>query len=63
MYLPVVWKLNIFTTFSLSDLRGQVTGEHDKKKKEEFEKGPKASEGYGGKFGVMTDRMDSVSVN
>ena len=40
-----------------------MTGEHDKKKKEEFEKGPKASEGYGGKFGVMTDRMDSVSVN
>jgi cortactin len=43
--------------------RGQVTGEDAKKKKEDFEKGPKASEGYGGKFGVMTDRMDNVSVN
>lgn len=59
----IVWKLNISSTFSLSDLRGQVTGEDAKKKKEEFEKGPKASEGYGGKFGVMKDRMDSVSVN
>ena len=29
-------------------------------KKEEYEKGPKASMGYGGKYGVQTDRMDKV---
>lgn len=30
------------------------------KKAEEM---PKASEGYGGKFGVQTDRMDKVKLN
>ena len=35
--------------------------DHDKVKKEEKEKGPKASYGYGGKFGVEADRMDKVS--
>jgi len=44
----------------MKQLREGVATEDDKTKKEEYEKGPKASEGYGGKFGVQTDRMDKV---
>ena len=31
-------------------------------KQTEYEKGPKASYGYGGKFGVEKDRMDKVPI-
>jgi hypothetical protein len=48
--------------FSLKELRKQVSIDDAAKKKNEFEKGPQASEGYGGKFGVLTDRMDKVNI-
>lgn len=37
--------------------------EHQNLKEKELETGPKASHGYGGKFGVEQDRMDKVSMN
>ncbi|VDH93192.1 cortactin [Mytilus galloprovincialis] len=49
-------------SLNLKDLRNQVATDDDKKKKDEYEKGPKASEGYGGKFGVMKDRMDKAAM-
>lgn len=38
-----------------------MSEEHDIIKKKELESGPKASHGYGGRFGVERDRMDKVS--
>ncbi|XP_052410679.1 src substrate cortactin isoform X1 [Carassius gibelio] len=43
---------------SIADLRQNVSREHEVVKKKELEQGPKASYGYGGKFGVEKDRMD-----
>lgn len=37
--------------------------EHQNLKEKELETGPKASHGYGGKFGVEQDRMDKVSMH
>lgn len=48
-------------TFSIHQLRNKVSEEHDTLKKKELESGPKASHGYGGRFGVERDRMDKVS--
>ncbi|XP_077449609.1 src substrate protein p85-like isoform X2 [Stigmatopora argus] len=45
---------------SVAELRHQVTEEHEQVKHQE--KTPKASYGYGGKFGVERDRMDKVAV-
>uniref|UniRef100_A0A669CLR3 Hematopoietic cell-specific Lyn substrate 1 n=1 Tax=Oreochromis niloticus TaxID=8128 RepID=A0A669CLR3_ORENI len=45
---------------SVAELRSKVTEEHEKVKQKENI--PKASYGYGGKFGVETDRMDKVAV-
>ncbi len=49
-----------FCCCSLQQLRNDVTKESEEAKKREYESGPKASDGYGGKFGVQTDRMDKV---
>ncbi|XP_056103447.1 src substrate protein p85-like isoform X2 [Rhinichthys klamathensis goyatoka] len=43
---------------SIADLRQNVSREHEVVKKKEMDQGPKASYGYGGKFGVEKDRMD-----
>ncbi|XDV25183.1 hypothetical protein PO909_029143 [Leuciscus waleckii] len=43
---------------SIADLRENVSREHEVVKKKEMDQGPKASYGYGGKFGVEKDRMD-----
>uniref|UniRef100_A0A673H728 Src substrate protein p85-like n=1 Tax=Sinocyclocheilus rhinocerous TaxID=307959 RepID=A0A673H728_9TELE len=43
---------------SIADLRQNVSREHEVVKKKELDQGPKASYGYGGKFGVEKDRMD-----
>uniref|UniRef100_A0A8C1MG54 Hematopoietic cell-specific Lyn substrate 1 n=2 Tax=Cyprinus carpio TaxID=7962 RepID=A0A8C1MG54_CYPCA len=43
---------------SIADLRQKVSREHEVVKKKELDQGPKASYGYGGKFGVEKDRMD-----
>ena len=46
--------------FSVAELRQKVSQEHAGVKRKELEQGPKASYGYGGKFGVEKDRMDKV---
>ncbi|KAG8522569.1 Src substrate cortactin, partial [Galemys pyrenaicus] len=43
-------------------LRENVFQEHQTLKEKELETGPKASHGYGGKFGVEQDRMDRSAV-
>ncbi|XP_057711612.1 src substrate protein p85-like isoform X2 [Corythoichthys intestinalis] len=45
---------------SVAELRNKVAEEHEQVKHQE--KTPKASYGYGGKFGVERDRMDKVAV-
>ncbi|XP_051911554.1 src substrate protein p85-like isoform X1 [Hippocampus zosterae] len=45
---------------SVADLRHKVAAEHEQVKHQEMT--PKASYGYGGKFGVEKDRMDKVAV-
>lgn len=54
--------LRSFPLFPLSihKLRENVFQEHQTLKEKELETGPKASHGYGGKFGVEQDRMDKV---
>lgn len=46
---------------SIHQLRNEVSEEHEVIKKKELETGPKASYGYGGKFGTEQDRMDKVT--
>ncbi|KAM7085694.1 src substrate cortactin isoform 1-T3 [Molossus nigricans] len=43
-------------------LREHVCQEHQSLRQKELETGPKASHGYGGKFGVEQDRMDKSAV-
>lgn len=45
----------------IHQLRNKVSEEHEVIKKKELEAGPKASYGYGGKFGTERDRMDKVT--
>lgn len=45
---------------SIHRLRQTVSTEHTTLKQKELETMPKASHGYGGKFGVQNDRMDKV---
>ncbi|XP_006861102.1 PREDICTED: src substrate cortactin [Chrysochloris asiatica] len=47
---------------NLHKLRENVSQEHRSLKERELETGPKASHGYGGKFGVEQDRMDKSAV-
>nr|XP_045003488.1 hematopoietic lineage cell-specific protein [Jaculus jaculus] len=47
---------------NIHQLRSKVSEEHDVLKKKELESGPKASHGYGGRFGVEKDRMDKSAV-
>uniref|UniRef100_A0A8C5YHT3 Hematopoietic lineage cell-specific protein n=1 Tax=Microcebus murinus TaxID=30608 RepID=A0A8C5YHT3_MICMU len=47
---------------NIHQLRSKVSEEHDVLKKKELESGPKASHGYGGRFGVERDRMDKSAV-
>ncbi|XP_034855954.1 hematopoietic lineage cell-specific protein isoform X3 [Mirounga leonina] len=47
---------------NIHQLRNKVSEEHDSLKKKEMEAGPKASHGYGGRFGVERDRMDKSAV-
>ncbi|XP_027567905.1 hematopoietic lineage cell-specific protein isoform X1 [Pipra filicauda] len=46
----------------IHQLRNKVSEEHEVIKKKEMETGPKASYGYGGKFGTERDRMDKCAV-
>lgn len=45
----------------MKQLRTDVQKDYSEHKKKELESGPKASYGYGGKFGVQQDRMDKVN--
>jgi len=45
---------------SIHRLRETVSTEHTSLKQKELDDMPKASHGYGGKFGVQQDRMDKV---
>lgn len=45
---------------SIHQLRETVSTEHTSLKQQELDNMPKASHGYGGKFGVQQDRMDKV---
>ncbi|KAI2531083.1 hematopoietic cell-specific Lyn substrate 1 [Homo sapiens] len=47
---------------NIHQLRNKVSEEHDVLRKKEMESGPKASHGYGGRFGVERDRMDKSAV-
>ena len=47
---------------SMKQLRTDVQKDYTEVKKKEAEAGPKASYGYGGKFGVQQDRMDNVRI-
>ncbi|XP_032494725.1 src substrate cortactin isoform X1 [Phocoena sinus] len=47
---------------NIHKLRENVFQEHQTLKEKELETGPKASHGYGGKFGVEQDRMDRSAV-
>ncbi|KAM8770645.1 hematopoietic lineage cell-specific protein [Rhynchonycteris naso] len=47
---------------NIHQLRNKVSEEHDCLKKKEMESAPKASHGYGGRFGVERDRMDKSAV-
>lgn len=47
---------------SIHRLRETVSTEHSSLKAKELNDMPKASHGYGGKFGVQEDRMDKVGV-
>ncbi|KPP76615.1 hypothetical protein Z043_104030, partial [Scleropages formosus] len=47
---------------NIHELRENVSTEHSKLKQKELENMPKASHGYGGKFGVQHDRMDKSAV-
>lgn len=58
MWFPL--QFFFFFIQSINELRQNVTSDHSKLKKDEFDKGPQSSYGYGGKFGVEKDRMDKV---
>ncbi|XP_064423272.1 src substrate cortactin isoform X4 [Latimeria chalumnae] len=47
---------------NIHQLRDNVSQEHQTLKQKELSEGPKASHGYGGKFGVEQDRMDQSAV-
>lgn len=47
-------------SLNLSQLRQEVSHDDKNVKQKQMEDGPKASYGYGGKFGVQKDRMDKV---
>ncbi|KAL1246930.1 hypothetical protein QQF64_034685 [Cirrhinus molitorella] len=47
---------------NIHKLRERVSSEHSELKQKELENMPKASHGYGGKFGLQQDRMDKSAV-
>ncbi|KAM4677910.1 hematopoietic lineage cell-specific protein-like isoform 2-T2 [Discoglossus pictus] len=47
---------------NINQLRSSVSKEHEHLKKKELEDGPRASFGYGGKFGTEKDRMDKSAL-
>ena len=58
--LEFCFSVILFIFDSLTALRQDVIRDDAIYKHQQFELGPKASEGYGGRFGVHKDRMDQV---
>lgn len=56
-----VTSLPLSLAASVAELRSKVAVEHEQVKQKEHV--PKASYGYGGKFGVEKDRMDKVQLS
>uniref|UniRef100_A0AAF5DPD8 SH3 domain-containing protein n=2 Tax=Strongyloides stercoralis TaxID=6248 RepID=A0AAF5DPD8_STRER len=50
-------------TFDVSQLRSEVVQADEVIKKKQYETMPKASDGYGGKFGIQKDRVDNCAVD
>lgn len=48
---------------SIHQLRQTVSTEHTSLKQQEMDNMPRASYGYGGKFGLQEDRMDKVRLS
>lgn len=48
---------------SIHQLRQTVSTEHTSLKQQEMDTMPRASYGYGGKFGLQEDRMDKVRLS
>lgn len=48
---------------SIHQLRQTVSTEHTSLKQQEMDNMPRASFGYGGKFGLQEDRMDKVRLS
>lgn len=47
----------------MKKLREEVAASDAIQKKKQLDEGPKAAFGYGGKFGIQTDRWDFRSMN
>ncbi|KFR06559.1 Hematopoietic lineage cell-specific protein [Nipponia nippon] len=62
LHSPTVTHPDSLCLISIHQLRNKVSEEHEVIKKKELETGPKASYGYGGKFGTERDRMDKCAV-
>ena len=58
----IIIKMHCTILHSMKQLRTDVQKDYTEVKKKEAEAGPKASYGYGGKFGVQQDRMDTVRI-
>ena len=56
LFSPIIKSVNIYSSFSMNALRELTTKEDEEQKKKANADGPKASYGYGGSFGVQTDR-------
>ncbi|CEF70734.1 Cortactin [Strongyloides ratti] len=50
-------------TFDVSQLRDEVVQADEIIKQKQYEAMPKASDGYGGKFGIQKDRVDNCAVD
>lgn len=55
-FINVIYFTEYHYLCSMGQLRDEVTKAHEIKKKKDLEEGPQAAYGYGGKFGVQSDR-------
>ncbi len=59
----MIWIIYNFSSYSMDKFRAEIQQEDaDHIKKKLNEEGFNVSRGYGGKFGVETDRMDKSAV-
>lgn len=60
---PVCVLIRVPVRPSIHQLRQTVSTEHTSLKQQEMDTMPRASYGYGGKFGLQEDRMDKVRLS